>query len=140
VNRRRFLGATCAASAGALGLPLGGCIGFHYVTGSVAGGRVVLDRRELDQGRFVLVDVPGFALPLYLYRQEDGTVSAVSTRCMHLGCQVEPVAGHLICPCHGSEYSNEGAVLRGPTRLPLRRYPTAVEDDTILIDVSGGEP
>jgi Rieske Fe-S protein len=115
VNRRRFLGrleaASAAAIAGAMGLPLSGCLGFHYVNATLVGNRLVI-------------------------RHSDGSYTAVSTRCMHLGCQVEPTAGHLVCPCHGSEYTNDGRILKGPTPLPLRKFPVLVDGEGILIDLS----
>jgi len=133
VNRRRFLEA--GAVAGCAGLSLGGCIGFHYVNTSISGNRLVIRKSDFGSGRFALVDAPGLALPLYVYRLPDGGFSAVSTRCMHRGCQVEPAAEHLVCPCHGSEYSNTGEVLKGPTQRPLRSLPVVVEEERILIDL-----
>jgi cytochrome b6-f complex iron-sulfur subunit len=139
VNRRRFLGrleaASAAAFAGAMGLPLSGCLGFHYVNATLVGNRLVIRQEEFGRDPFVLVDAPGQALPLYVYRHSDGSYTAVSTRCMHLGCQVEPTAGHLVCPCHGSEYSNDGRILKGPTPLPLRKFPVLVDGERILIDL-----
>jgi len=140
VNRRDFLRRVEAASTGALGcaagLSLTSCIGFHYVNSSLDGNRLVIRRDDFGSSRFVLVDAPGLPLPLYVYRDDAGGYSAVSTRCMHRGCQVEPAAGHLICPCHGSEYTNTGEVLKGPTQRPLRKFPVGVEADRILIDLS----
>lgn len=133
MNRRRFLEA--GAVAGCAGLSLGGCIGFHYVNTSISGNRLVIRKSDFGSGRFALVDAPGLALPLYVYRLPDGGFSAVSTRCMHRGCQVEPAAEHLVCPCHGSEYSNTGEVLKGPTQRPLRSLPVVVEEERILIDL-----
>jgi cytochrome b6-f complex iron-sulfur subunit len=141
VNRRDFLHRVEAISAGALGcgagLSLSGCIGFHYVNSTLEGNRLVVRRQDFGSSRFVLVDAPGLPLPLYVYRGEDEEYSAVSTRCMHRGCQVEPAAGHLVCPCHGSEYTNAGEVLKGPTQRPLRKFPVAVEGDRILIALDG---
>jgi cytochrome b6-f complex iron-sulfur subunit len=54
---------------------------------------------------------------------------------MHRGCQVEPAADHLVCPCHGSEYTNTGEVLRGPTERPLRSLPVALDGSRILIEL-----
>lgn len=133
MNRRKFLEA--GAVAGCAGLSLPACIGFHYVNTSLAGNRLIIRKSDFGSGRFALVDAPGLALPLYLYRLEDGRFSAVSTRCMHQGCQVEPAAEHLVCPCHGSEYSNTGEVLRGPTQRPLRTLPVVVEAERILIEL-----
>lgn len=140
MNRRRFLvrleAASAAAIAGAMGLPLSGCLGFHYVNATLIGNRLVIRQAEFGRDQFVLVDAPGQALPLYVYRHPDGVYTAVSTRCMHLGCQVEPAAGHLVCPCHGSEYTNDGGILKGPTPLPLRNFPVLVDGERILIDLS----
>jgi len=133
MNRRQFLEA--GAVAGCAGISLSGCIGFHYVNSSLSGNRLTIRTDYFGSGRFALVDAPGLALPLYVYRLDDGSFSAVSTRCMHRGCQVEPAAEHLVCPCHGSEYSNVGEVLKGPTQRPLRRLPVTVEADRLLIEL-----
>ena len=139
MNRREFLermeGVSVGALAGCAGLSLTGCIGFHYVNTSLSGNRLTIRKSDFGSGRFALVDAPGLALPLYLYRLEDGGFSAVSTRCMHRGCQVEPAAEHLVCPCHGSEYSNTGAVLKGPTQRPLRSLPVTVDAERIVIEL-----
>ena len=133
MNRRQFLEA--GAAAGCAGVSLSGCIGFHYVNSSLSGNRLTIRKDDFGPGRFALVDAPGLALPLYVYRLDDGSFSAVSTRCMHRGCQVEPAAEHLVCPCHGSEYSNVGEVLKGPTQRPLRRLPVTVEAERLLIEL-----
>lgn len=141
MNRRDFLRRVEAVSTGAIGcaagLSLTGCIGFHYVNSSIDGNRLVIRREDFGSSRFVLVDAPGLPLPLYVYRDEVGSYSAVSTRCMHRGCQVEPAAGHLVCPCHGSEYTNTGEVLKGPTQRPLRAYMVSVEGEHIVVSLGG---
>jgi len=54
-----------------------------------------------------------------LFRDGEG-VYAVSTVCTHLGCIVKPTAQGFECPCHGSRFAPDGAVVKGPapTRLP----------------------
>jgi len=142
VTRRRFLarveGAAAATAVSCLGLPLSSCLGFHYVNATAAGDRVRVRLSDLGGSRFALVDVPQLSLPIYLYRDDTGAVSAVSTRCMHRGCQVEPAGGHLVCPCHGSEYDNRGGVLKGPTRHPLVRFQATVEGGEVVIHVPPG--
>lgn len=138
MNRREFvrrLEALSAAAACGAALPLSGCLGFYYVNSTVSGNRVLVPRRELGEGRFALVDVPRYALPLLLVRDERGGYTAVSTRCMHRGCQVEPAADRLVCPCHGSEYTHAGAVLKGPTRRPLQAFPVTVEGEALAIEL-----
>ena len=59
------------------------------------------------------------------YRSEDGTLVAVSTRCTHLGCQVNWNAAERSwdCPCHGSRFAPDGRVLHGPAVHRLERKP-----------------
>ncbi len=63
------------------------------------------------------------------YRAGDGTVTAVSARCTHLGCIVGFNAAERTwdCPCHGSRYDIDGGVIEGPTTRPLRRVDLGAE-------------
>ena len=140
-SRRAFLQRTEWLALGLLpgALPLlQGCARFNVVYSGVEGSRLVVTRESLGTAGFALVEAPGLTFPIYLYRHEGDRYSAVLTRCMHRGCQVEPADGHLVCPCHGSEYDNEGAILKGPTELPLIRYEVTADAENIYIDVSAG--
>merc|ERR550539_777098 len=59
----------------------------------------------------------------YLIVKEDKTLESygLNAVCTHLGCVVPWSAPNnkFMCPCHGSQYSPEGAVVRGPAPLPL---------------------
>lgn len=61
------------------------------------------------------------------YRAEDGSLMAVSTRCTHLGCQVNFNSAERSwdCPCHGSRFATDGSVLQGPAVHRLERKPLA---------------
>jgi len=61
------------------------------------------------------------------YRDPTGALHAVSTRCTHLGCQVAWNAAETSwdCPCHGSRFSPDGAVLNGPATKPLGKRTTS---------------
>jgi glycine/D-amino acid oxidase-like deaminating enzyme/nitrite reductase/ring-hydroxylating ferredoxin subunit len=54
--------------------------------------------------------------PVAAYRDEDGRLHAVSARCTHLGCTVafNEAEKTWDCPCHGSRFDVDGAVLHGP--------------------------
>jgi glycine/D-amino acid oxidase-like deaminating enzyme/nitrite reductase/ring-hydroxylating ferredoxin subunit len=61
--------------------------------------------------------------PTAVARADDGTLSAVSARCTHLGCIVRwnDAERSWDCPCHGSRFDPQGEVLHGPAVEPLRR-------------------
>ncbi|MFC7197528.1 Rieske 2Fe-2S domain-containing protein [Halosimplex aquaticum] len=54
--------------------------------------------------------------PVAVYRDEDGEVHAVSAVCTHMGCLVSWNDGEESwdCPCHGSRFDVDGAVLDTP--------------------------
>jgi Rieske Fe-S protein len=57
--------------------------------------------------------------PVILRRQGE-RITALSSRCPHLGCQIDRLDGEaLVCPCHGSRFSTEGRLLAGPAREGL---------------------
>ncbi len=62
-----------------------------------------------------------------VYRDPDGDLHGVSLRCTHLGCllRFNGAERSWDCPCHGSRFDVDGAVLEGPAVKPLeRRRPT----------------
>jgi glycine/D-amino acid oxidase-like deaminating enzyme/nitrite reductase/ring-hydroxylating ferredoxin subunit len=58
-----------------------------------------------------------------VYRDEQGELHAVSLRCTHLGCLLRFNGAETSwdCPCHGSRFDVDGAVLEGPAVRPLHR-------------------
>ena len=79
-------------------------------------GRTVDD---LAPGHGGLVDAGGRRLAVY--RAEDGTITALSPRCQHMGCTVDwnDADRTWDCPCHGSRYDREGRVIKGPAKKDL---------------------
>jgi len=71
------------------------------------------------EGRIVALDEGRCAV----HRAGDGTVTVCSAVCTHLGCLVRWNAADRSwdCPCHGSRFAPDGAVLSGPATAPLRR-------------------
>jgi glycine/D-amino acid oxidase-like deaminating enzyme/nitrite reductase/ring-hydroxylating ferredoxin subunit len=82
------------------------------------GGR---DATELAPGEADIAQLDGEKVAAF--RDEDGTLHAVSPVCTHLGCQVNWNSGDRSwdCPCHGSRFSPDGEILHGPAVRPLER-------------------
>jgi glycine/D-amino acid oxidase-like deaminating enzyme len=62
------------------------------------------------------------------YREPDDTLHAVHPTCTHMGCSLRwnPAETSWDCPCHGSRFDCDGAVLEGPAVRPLSQV--AVDD------------
>ena len=54
----------------------------------------------------------------FLYRAEGG-FHAISATCTHLGCIVASTDAGFACPCHGSRFAKDGAVVGGPAPSAL---------------------
>jgi cytochrome b6-f complex iron-sulfur subunit len=122
-----------SAVCGALPGVLGACAArMRYATPEVLGDRLGVRLAEITANG-LLVEDPGADLPIYVRKSAAGEFTAVSTRCMHRGCQVEPAAQKLVCPCHGSEYEFNGTVLQGPTERALTRYRVTTSNDMVYI-------
>lgn len=137
-TRREFVGQLPGAAAGvcllgALPTLAGACASVPYVRAERVEGMLRVPFSALDADGRALVEAAGLDLPLFVRRIAGAPPLALSTRCMHRGCAVEPAADRLICPCHGSEYDLQGAVRSGPTELPLRRHAARESADAILI-------
>jgi len=88
----------------------------------------------------------------YLIVKEDKTLESygLNAVCTHLGCVVPWSAPNnkFMCPCHGSQYAPDGAVVRGPAPLPLAlAHCDVTEDGKILFSTwseqdfrTGGKP
>lgn len=99
-------------------------VGFHFVADRIKrrGGRPIED---LAPGEGDIVSAGGNKVAGF--RDDDGALHAVSSRCTHLGCQVVWNAAERTwdCPCHASRFSVDGEVLNGPAVDALERRPVS---------------
>ena len=104
-------------------------------TGGEADGSV-FDAGSLD--KFDAVKVYGEHRDdgFFVIRREDGEVVALSAVCTHKGCLVSPEAdGSFKCFCHGSLFSPQGKVLKGPAERDLPRLAMKLDETRrVLVD------
>jgi len=93
-------------------------VGMRFVRDRIA--RLRADAIEhLQPGQGGVVEVDGDTVGAY--RAPDGSYRAVSVTCTHLGCSLTWNAAETSwdCPCHGSRFDIDGAVIDGPAVRPL---------------------
>ena len=85
-------------------------------------------------GGAMLIDTAGDTI--MVIRVSDTQVIALSAICTHAGCSMDYLpAQHLLdCQCHGSQFSTDGAVTRGPARRALRVYSATITNNMITIN------
>jgi glycine/D-amino acid oxidase-like deaminating enzyme/nitrite reductase/ring-hydroxylating ferredoxin subunit len=91
---------------------------------TLVGGRLgsvpasdALDELALGESKIVRLDGERVAA----HRDGEGQLHVVSAVCTHLGCVVAWNGAETTwdCPCHGSRFTVDGAVLNGPATVPL---------------------
>jgi len=73
---------------------------------------------------------------VYVVRVPAGFM-ALSAVCTHLGCitQWNPGLDVIACPCHGSRFTKDGAIERGPAPRPLQRFALRLmPDGNLMVD------
>lgn len=68
-----------------------------------------------------------------------GVFKGFVARCTHAGCAIAVKNGGIECPCHGSRFTLDGEVERGPATEPLVARSVIVRDGQIETASSGKE-
>ena len=144
VSRRDFL-ARVALYATAIGV-VAACGGAGsdvtgVGTGALPGGPVTI--RVSDYAGLATVGQPvelrdanGRGLGVAAVRTGDAAFIALGMGCTHQGTKVN-ISGHgFSCPNHGAQFSNTGAVTRGPASQPLYRHDVSYDATAGTITVS----
>jgi cytochrome b6-f complex iron-sulfur subunit len=64
-----------------------------------------------------------------------GGFVALSSTCTHEGCTISYLSSNntFPCPCHGSVFSDSGAVINGPAASPVTKYTVTREGNILTI-------
>jgi Rieske Fe-S protein len=134
LDRRKLL-------AAALALPFVRCQPSAPIDGNVTpiNGTATLSFTQFPKlasvGGGVVVETPNGVI--VVIRTGASTAAALSAVCTHSGCTVEVQSSSvpIYCPCHGSEFTADGRVARGPANRPLASYPATVGTDGINVAI-----
>ncbi|CAN7675457.1 Rieske (2Fe-2S) protein [Mycolicibacterium frederiksbergense] len=123
-RRHVIVGAGAVVGAGALV----SCAGTADEPASAQGESGVLaTTAQVPVGSALIVD------DIVLTQPVAGEFTGFSAVCPHAGCAVSKVDGAQVsCPCHGSTFGLDGAVISGPAREPLAPAPITVRGDSIV--------
>jgi nitrite reductase/ring-hydroxylating ferredoxin subunit len=138
VPRRDFLGlASVTAAAGTLLFALLGMLRLPKaaVLSSPARTFRVSLPESLPAGEAFVP--PGRSVALF---RDAGGVYAISTVCTHLGCIVRPSAQGFECPCHGSRFAPDGAVVKGPAPRALPWVKVSGSGSAFVVDEGASVP
>ena len=137
ITRRKFVknisGVSAACCMGAFSVLAESCSPVYYAETTKRGKTLLVDKLEVLDKPFFVVKVEGEKAPVYIVKRENGLYEGFLMMCTHKLCELKATGTFLTCPCHGSEFSNEGKVLNGPATKDLARYKVASDDKNIIL-------
>lgn len=94
----------------------------HLVSGYLSRKPKTFDELTLGDAAIMSIDGKNIAA----FKDEHGSVHAVSAVCSHMGCIVgwNETDRTWDCPCHGSRFELSGEVIHGPATQPLGHHIT----------------
>jgi Rieske Fe-S protein len=96
-------------------------------SGAPASAAALAKTADVPVGSGVILD------DIVLTQPTAGVFKGFSSVCTHAGCNVSKIEnGTIDCPCHGSKFSLEGAVVHGPAKDPLEAKAVSVQGDSIV--------
>jgi cytochrome b6-f complex iron-sulfur subunit len=139
MERRDFLNnLSCMASLLCAGSLLEACSKSAGSTQTNTNGNTPLISANLDT-ELAAIGAAKVNGSVIVVRVADGNAStsfvALSLICTHQGCAVkyDESSDKFKCPCHGSEFAINGAVLQGPAADPLKKYTVTVSGNTLTV-------
>ncbi len=142
-TRRAFISRLSALAIGSVPLIsiLSGCAttGLSLYRGLRTEGGVSLNISEFpeltEDGGAIELDIENFEEPVVIVRLNREEFLALSPVCTHLGCVVKKERSFFRCPCHGSTYTLDGEVVRGPAQQRLSVFQTERIDNRLRISL-----
>jgi cytochrome b6-f complex iron-sulfur subunit len=144
MKRKEFIktcGIACLSSA-ALASILQSCGTPNYTAKTTMEGNkmavkksefILVDSNKTTQRKYVLVKSDKFNFPICVYKLNEENYSALLMECTHKGCELQPHGEFMVCPCHGSEFSNTGIVQNPPAEQNLQSFKTSFDNENIYI-------
>ncbi len=144
MERRDFIKDCGILCVGAVGLSalLQGCSTSNYFAKTVVDTKRIsvkkseftfTDGEKIKERKYVLVRIAQSEFPICLYKHSESEYSALLMYCPHKGCELLAQGEYLVCPCHGSEFTNKGKVLNPPADQDLQQFKTTVDNENIYI-------
>ncbi len=132
IDRRKLIRTAGVTSLGVAGAMQLGALGFF-----------LRPRVLYEPSKIYLLGAPGdFPVGMATFREKERVfifnntdgMHAISSVCTHLGCNVRHKQGKgFQCPCHGSNFTETGAVKSGPAPSGLEWYRLRVSRKGVLL-------
>jgi Rieske Fe-S protein len=88
---------------------------------------VIIPLTEFQESNFKLVRVSNYDYDVAVQKQPNGSYRALVLKCTHAGHPLTKTGNSYYCSLHGSQFSNDGQVLKGPAEKDLTQLATRMD-------------
>jgi Rieske Fe-S protein len=101
----------------------------------ITGDTIHIPITELTKQSLQIIRPEGWVYDIAVRKSSSGQYEALFLQCTHQKNQVIPEGNGFICPLHGSRYTLDGQVKKGPAELSLRKFPVREEAGDLIIEL-----
>ncbi len=103
---------------------------------SVASNDIVsIPLAEFDKSDYKIIRVSNYDYDLAIQKNKDGTFSTLLLKCTHADQPLTKTGNNYYCTAHGSQFTHEGVVTKGPADRNLTQLVTNVAGDLVKIQL-----
>jgi Rieske Fe-S protein len=95
-------------------------------------GKLIIPLSAMENTQVQIFKVKGME-DLGMVKKNDGSYLAFEMKCTHQGMVLKIRDGKFACPAHGSIFSLEGKVEKGPAKFALKQFKTTVTSTDIEV-------
>lgn len=88
---------------------------------------------EFEKSSYKLVRVNNYNFDLAVQKKPDGTFDVLVLECTHAGQPLTKTGNTYYCTLHGSQYSHDGKLLKGPAETDMKRLAWKMENNFLTI-------
>ena len=141
MQRRTFLKQSCGACAAfSISMIFGSSLlescastGLSVLKTDSKEGKVSIPLSDFETNSFKLLRVNNYNFDIALQKQETGEFTAMVLMCTHARHPLTKAGSGYYCTLHGSKFSGEGKVEKGPASEPMVHLKTTIIDNNVII-------
>ncbi|MDP4129274.1 MAG: Rieske (2Fe-2S) protein [Bacteroidota bacterium] len=139
-ERRKFIKSSCnfclMAAGGFLLSELSACSpAVKVLKVPVSGNTVTIPLNAFASGPQLIVRPSGWYYDIAVRKKEKNTYEALFLQCTHQQNQLVVDPHGYKCNLHGSQFDEDGKVVKGPAGRPLKRFNTTIGPDQLIIQL-----
>lgn len=140
MERRDFLKGACRicllGTTGAAVIDMAGCspsVGSTVTKPAIVDNNIQVPLSLFDKNPVQIVSPQKYAYEVAVEKNKEGIYKALLLRCTHQANQLIPTGNGYACELHGSKFTKQGTVVKGPAAIPLQQLQTTLTEQYLLI-------